>query len=256
MRLSRVVAVILVVPLTYFFVYWFLLSFVPLGEQIAGAVSWLCAIAAGWCVWVNFTPEHHGALSSTILGAILFGSLGFAVGIAGPLKYTPEANLGPLLLLSILITAPLGFAVGGIAGFLYWLSRRRIAEVELAAISVLLFMPPPRLLYRRFHTSVRRIARVGYSTAVSFGSNCKLRNFPSRPSFTQALTQKCSPLIVALPLCVGWLSFSFRSLRLKMPLISRCSLTACSSFVVRNARFMRNKGLSAGYNEQTLWAAN
>ncbi len=123
----RLVALILVVPATYFFVFWLPLSLVPLGEQrwIASAVSLLCAIGAGWYVWVNFTPRHQAAVSSTILGAILFGSLGFTVGFFGPIFFAPEANQGPLL--GIFITGPLGFVVGGIAGFLYWLIRGRNA---------------------------------------------------------------------------------------------------------------------------------
>lgn len=114
--MSRLVALVFVVPTTYLFIYWFPFAWIPLGEQqwIVHAVSLFCAVAAGWFVWVKLTPAHHGAISSTILGAILLGSLGFAAGFFGPMIFAPEANQGPLL--GIFITGPLGLVIGGIGG--------------------------------------------------------------------------------------------------------------------------------------------
>jgi hypothetical protein len=43
-------------------------------------------------------------------------------GFLGPIIFTPEANQGPLL--GIFITGPLGFLLGGVAGFVYWAKRR------------------------------------------------------------------------------------------------------------------------------------
>lgn len=126
--ISRLVALILVVPAAYFFIYWFPFSWIPLGEQhwIASAVSLLCAVAAGWFVWVKLNPAPQGATATTLLGAVLLGSLGFAAGFFGPMILAPEANQGPLL--GIFITGPLGLVIGGIGGFLYWLSRSRKAD--------------------------------------------------------------------------------------------------------------------------------
>ena len=60
----------------------------------------------------------HGAISTTLLGAVIFGGIGFAGGFFGPMVFAPEANQGPLL--GIFITGPAGFLLGSIAGFIYW----------------------------------------------------------------------------------------------------------------------------------------
>ncbi len=116
---SRSMALLFVVPATYYLIYWLPVSFVPLGEEtwLARAVFLICAVAVGWFVWAKLASAHQGVISSILLGAILLGGLGFAVGFFGPIIFTPEANQGPLL--GIFFTGPLGFVVGGIAGFFY-----------------------------------------------------------------------------------------------------------------------------------------
>jgi len=115
-----VIALILVVPATYYFVYWLPCSLLPLDEHpwIANVLSLACAVAAGWFVWVRTTSVSDGALSTMILGAVLFGGIGFTGGFFGPIIFTPGSNQGPLL--GIFITGPAGFILGGIAGFIYW----------------------------------------------------------------------------------------------------------------------------------------
>ena len=46
--------------------------------------------------------------------------------IVGPIVFTPQANQGPLL--GIFITGPLGFLLGGIGGFVYWMRRRSVSR--------------------------------------------------------------------------------------------------------------------------------
>ena len=67
------------------------------------------------------SSEPRGLAASVFLGAVLLGGLGFTGGFFGPLIFTPEANQGPLL--GIFITGPLGFFVGGVAGFVHWTMR-------------------------------------------------------------------------------------------------------------------------------------
>jgi hypothetical protein len=64
-----------------------------------------------------------GAFSTIILGAVLFGVIGFVGGFFGPMIFTPEANQGPLL--GIFITGPAGVMVGGIIGLVYWIKKDR-----------------------------------------------------------------------------------------------------------------------------------
>ena len=126
MRLAlRLVALLLVVPAVYFFVYWLPFSLIPLGEQrwIASVVSLLCAAGAGWYVWQRLGRVEPGLVTSVMLGAIVLGAIGFCGGFFGPMIFAPEANQGPLL--GLFITGPLGFLLGGLGGLVHWLARGR-----------------------------------------------------------------------------------------------------------------------------------
>ena len=121
--LVSLVALLFVVPATFYFVYWVPFSFVPGGQSwIATVVSLACAFAVGRFVWEKLA-EPGGLMFSVLLGAALGGGLGFSGGFFGPIIFTPEANQGPLL--GIFITGPLGFLVGAIAGSIHWHKRAR-----------------------------------------------------------------------------------------------------------------------------------
>lgn len=117
LRLVAVIAaVIIVLPVVRFYLS-FSLHNVP-GEART-VVHLLSVIGVVWFLWVNLTLEYHGALSRTILGALLLGSLGFWYG------FVPEPNTSAQPLVGFFLTGPLGFLLGGIAGFLYWRSEAR-----------------------------------------------------------------------------------------------------------------------------------
>ncbi len=121
----RLLAMLVVVPATYYFVYWVPFSFAPFLEQrwIPSIISLLCAIGVGWYVWKRLGSTSGEWISSTLSGAIVLGAIGFCAGFFGPIIFTPGANQGPLL--GIFITGPLGFILGGVGGFIYWLAKRR-----------------------------------------------------------------------------------------------------------------------------------
>ncbi len=73
---------------------------------------------------LRFMPP--GLISGKYSTSTFFGGIGFSAGFFGPIIFTPQANQGPLL--GIFITGPLGFVLGGIAGFLYWSIRSRKAQ--------------------------------------------------------------------------------------------------------------------------------
>jgi hypothetical protein len=58
-----------------------------------------------------------------ILGALLTGVVGFSAGFFGPIILSPDSNQGPLL--GIFFTGPLGFVMGAIGGWIYWVVRSR-----------------------------------------------------------------------------------------------------------------------------------
>jgi len=121
----RIVVLVLVVPATYYFIYWLPFSLIPLGGQrwIANVVSLLCAVGAGWYAWNRLGEAEPGLVSSTMQGAMVLGAIGFCGGFFGPMIFAPEANQGPLL--GLFITGPLGFVLGGIGGAVYWLAKGR-----------------------------------------------------------------------------------------------------------------------------------
>jgi hypothetical protein len=124
----RVTAVLVVVPATYYFIYWVPFSLIPFIEQrwIPGIICLLCAASVGWYVWKKLGSAQHELISNTLLGAVVLGAIEFCAGFFGPIIFTPEANQGPLL--GIFITGPLGFLFGAVGGFLYWLMRRKQLE--------------------------------------------------------------------------------------------------------------------------------
>jgi len=121
----RIFTLIFVVPATYYFIFWLPCSLLPLDEHrwIANVLSLACAATAGWFVWLKTASVNDGAISTSILGAVLLGGIGFTGGFFGPMVFTPGANQGPLL--GIFITGPAGFVVGGIIGFAYWIIKDR-----------------------------------------------------------------------------------------------------------------------------------
>ena len=123
--IARIIAILFVVPATYYFVYWVPLSAVPLGEDrwlTAKLVAALCAMAAGWYVWTRLPRFRDSPVSSMLIGAFVIGSVSFLAGFLGPIMLSPESNQGPLL--GLLITGPLGIVVGLVVGFFWWRYRR------------------------------------------------------------------------------------------------------------------------------------
>jgi hypothetical protein len=123
----RVLAVLVVVPSVFFFVYWLPCSVLSLHAVpfLAGLVSLLCAVLAGRCAWRTIGAADNGLVASVATGALLVGGIGFAGGFFGPLLWAPDANTGPLL--GLFITGPLGFLLGGLGGAFRWSVARRRA---------------------------------------------------------------------------------------------------------------------------------
>jgi len=125
MLVVRILAMLVIVPATYYFVYWVPVSLLPFTEHrgIPELVSFLCAVSVGWFAWRRLGTGPNGPIASAFLGAVVLGAIGFSAGFFGPLILTPEANQGPLL--GIFITGPLGFLLGAVAGLAWWLMQGR-----------------------------------------------------------------------------------------------------------------------------------
>jgi hypothetical protein len=126
----RLFALLIVVPATYFFIFWVPRSLIPVGEQIwiRNIVSLLFAFGMGWYVWTKSDSVPNKLMTCIFYGAIMVGAIGFSVGFWGPIIFSPGANQGPLL--GLFITGPLGFILGGFLGFFYWLLFARGSEFK------------------------------------------------------------------------------------------------------------------------------
>jgi hypothetical protein len=127
----RIISIIVIFPAVYFFIYWLPCSllFSVLGEDIwiwniaANIISLISAVAVSWFAWKKLGVIDNGLASNIFKGAIILGSIGFAIGFFGPIIFSPQSNQGPLL--GIFITGPLGFVLGGFAGVLDWAIKKR-----------------------------------------------------------------------------------------------------------------------------------
>lgn len=124
----RMLALLLVVSLTYHFFYWVPFSLIPVYSLpwIVPLISMICSVLVGWYVWSWSRSIPDDLPQCFFFGAFIVGGFGFAAGFFGPIIFLPGANQGPLL--GIFITGPLGFLLGGIGGFVYWLVKRRKTE--------------------------------------------------------------------------------------------------------------------------------
>lgn len=96
----------------------------PVWISLVTAVG-ACAIV-GRYAWTRTESVQHGIAASIIMGALIMGGIGFVAGFFGPMIFSPDNNLGPML--GIFTTGPLGFVVGGVAGCVYWLVRRLLEK--------------------------------------------------------------------------------------------------------------------------------
>jgi len=126
-RVLRILIVLVVVPATWFFIYWVPFSIIAFPNQrwIPALVSFLVAIGVGWRTWHWLDSAPDGLVSCMLRSAVIVGSIGFCAGFFGPILLAPEANQGPLL--GIFITGPLGFLLGGVGGFGWWLIGQKRA---------------------------------------------------------------------------------------------------------------------------------
>jgi hypothetical protein len=122
----RKVAAVLTAICTLYFVYWTggaILYGLGAPSRVDLFIAAAAAIYAGRLVWNSGRSGSPGFFRSVVLGGLLTGAAGFAVGFFGPIVLTPGANQGPLL--GLLITGPLGLVFGAMGGAIRWMIVRR-----------------------------------------------------------------------------------------------------------------------------------
>jgi hypothetical protein len=124
----RVLALLFVVPATLLFIYWVGFSFIPGREPrwIRFTISLLCAGGVGWFLWNILGSIQSSGVSTVLSGGLIVGGIAFCIGFFGPIILSPESPQGPMV--GLFITGPLGFLLGSVGGFIYWLIKRKKGE--------------------------------------------------------------------------------------------------------------------------------
>jgi hypothetical protein len=117
----------------FYFVYWVggaLVMSLNLPWWLIAVGSMVIAILVARYVWTRSGSWSGGRSHATyiVIGGLVIGGIGFVAGFFGPIIFAPEANQGPLL--GILITGPLGFLIGAVAGFVYSHMRARTVRQD------------------------------------------------------------------------------------------------------------------------------
>ena len=85
--------------------------------MFGGPITLLLATLSAFGWWFALRGDRvasRAAMRAGWRGARWIGGLGFVLGFVGPLLLWPDANMGPLL--GFIVTGPLGFVVGALAG--------------------------------------------------------------------------------------------------------------------------------------------
>jgi hypothetical protein len=126
--LARCIVALLVFLAVFFFSFFFVSAKIAPAETIwlpHWAALLAASISAFW-VWRTMRVASGGILTTILHWAAIAGAVGFCGGFFGPMILNPQGSQGPLL--GILVTGPLGFIGGGIAGLMYALFRRLAAH--------------------------------------------------------------------------------------------------------------------------------
>ena len=125
LTLARIVLGLIGFLAGWLFSYWiYFAGFDLAGRPFLGrGAPFLVGLAVAGLILAATENLRHGFITSTVLGAVVLGSIGFVLGFFGPMFVDPEANQGPLL--GLLLTGPGGFLLGGPLGALWWLMQRR-----------------------------------------------------------------------------------------------------------------------------------
>ena len=108
----------------FWYIYW--VPFAITLEFAVGRFHWMwiirvlrsigaAAVVAQYS-WRHKSLAPQGLIRCVILGAAVMGGMGFSAGFFGPMIFDPGSQ-GPVL---GIVTGPLGFLLGTIAGTFYW----------------------------------------------------------------------------------------------------------------------------------------
>jgi len=91
------------------------------GFDLFGFSLGSCAAVSGvffWSIALGISSiKNQKRIRNTLSFGCILGLIGFIIGFFGPIMFTPESNMGPIL--GLFLTGPLGFVVGSLYGWFY-----------------------------------------------------------------------------------------------------------------------------------------
>ena len=97
------------------------LNILPFNTLLSQLIALVLAFISAVFIWKKTVQIQDNFAKYCLTGGIIIGSIGFLGGFIGPMIFRPDANLGPLL--GIFFTGPIGFLMGLLGGWIYWILR-------------------------------------------------------------------------------------------------------------------------------------
>lgn len=123
---------------------------------------------------------QNSKLISVIVWAVTLGAIGFLCGFFGPMVFSPDANLGPML--GIFTTGPVSLFIGlilGLRGYVK-ISELVIASLIVATVSLSMSMPRPRYIGHVIDAEIRDCKQ---STDIIENSVSEWKKFKDEPGW-------------------------------------------------------------------------
>ena len=126
MKLTTRIMFTLVLVVICFLCLYFSLAFITdFTKLTVNIVALTTALIIGVLMMVISHKVNKAYMRQVIKTTLIISAFGFFIGFIGPLIFTPDDNLGPLL--GIFVTGPLSFVIGLVTSAIYFKSRIRIS---------------------------------------------------------------------------------------------------------------------------------
>lgn len=93
-------------------------------DKVRPFLSFAIAIGVAKMIWIPTKRVKAPVATYGIIGAMVFGSIGFIGGFLGPIILRPDSPQGPLL--GVFFTGPIGFLLGLVGGIIYGLKVEKV----------------------------------------------------------------------------------------------------------------------------------
>ena len=116
-QILKAIVILLISVIVWFVVQTILLITTDLAGWMASVLSLTSAVFVGWYAWKLFSGGKISVSAAVMVGALIFGALGFVFGFFGPLLIAKDTQQATFT--GIFVASPLGLALGALGGYIY-----------------------------------------------------------------------------------------------------------------------------------------